>query len=122
MDRVIPKILGTMRAQRSRSHHNALQLFCHVARSERSASAQCRCRFRRGMHIFDTLVWPLTTPQAMKELARGERTAAALEDHLDSLEKKIEELLAQAEKAEKDMQTGASTSEKPSSQDQSKSS
>lgn len=58
----------------------------------------------------------------MKELARGERTAAALEDHLDSLEKKIEELLAQAEKAEKDMQTGASTSEKPSSQDQSKSS
>jgi hypothetical protein len=33
----------------------------------------------------------------MKELQRGERTAAALEGHLDSLEKKIEELLAQAE-------------------------
>ena len=58
----------------------------------------------------------------MKELARGEQTAFALENHLDSLEKKIEELLAQAEKAEKDMQIGASASEKPSSQDQSKSS
>lgn len=55
----------------------------------------------------------------MKELARGERTASALEGHLDSLEKKIEELLAQAEKAEKDMQTGASsTSEKPPTQDE----
>ncbi|KAJ4380227.1 hypothetical protein N0V86_004536 [Didymella sp. IMI 355093] len=60
--------------------------------------------------------------EAMKELARGERTASALENHLDSLEKKIEELLAQAEKAEKDMQTSTSTSDKPSSQDQSKSS
>lgn len=60
--------------------------------------------------------------QAMKELARGERTASALESHLDSLEKKIEELLAQAEKAEKDLQTGSSTSEKPSSQGQSKTS
>jgi exonuclease VII small subunit len=58
----------------------------------------------------------------MKELARGERTASALENHLDSLEKKIEELLAQAEKAEKDMQTSSSTSDKPLSQDQSKSS
>lgn len=59
----------------------------------------------------------------MKELARGERTASALESHLDSLEKKIEELLAQAEKAEKDIQAGASsTSEKPSLQDGSKSS
>lgn len=58
----------------------------------------------------------------MKELARGERTASALEDHLNSLEQKIEKLLAQAEQAEKDMQTGASTSEKPSTQDQPKSS
>lgn len=39
----------------------------------------------------------------MKELQRGERTAAALEGHLDSLEKKIEELLAQAEKADQEM-------------------
>jgi exonuclease VII small subunit len=31
----------------------------------------------------------------MKELQRGERTAEAMEGHLDSLEKKIEELLAQ---------------------------
>lgn len=59
----------------------------------------------------------------MKELARGERTASALESHLDSLEKKIEELLAQTEKAEKDLQTGASsTSEKTSAQDEAKSS
>ena len=59
----------------------------------------------------------------MKELARGERTAAALEGHLDSLEKKIEELLAQAEKAEQDMQTGASsTSDKPSPNSEAKSS
>jgi exonuclease VII small subunit len=41
----------------------------------------------------------------MKELQRGERTAEAMEGHLDSLEKKIEELLAQAEKAEQDLKT-----------------
>ena len=58
----------------------------------------------------------------MKELTRGERTASALESHLDSLEKKIEELLAQAEKAEKDMQPSASASEESSSQGQAKSS
>ena len=58
----------------------------------------------------------------MKELARGERTASALENHLDSLEKKIEELLAQAEKAEKDMQAGASAAQKPSAEDTSKNS
>ncbi len=56
----------------------------------------------------------------MKELARGERTASALEGHLDSLEKKIEELLAQAEKADKDIQAGDSTGEKPSQEDQGK--
>ncbi|KAH7132095.1 hypothetical protein B0J11DRAFT_577041 [Dendryphion nanum] len=39
--------------------------------------------------------------QAFKELARGERAASALEDHLDSLEKKIEELLAKAEDEQK---------------------
>ncbi|KAF1360179.1 hypothetical protein EJ07DRAFT_177502 [Lizonia empirigonia] len=61
--------------------------------------------------------------EAMKELARGERTASALETHLDSLEKKIEELLAQAEKAEQDMQAGTSAkSEKPSSNSEAKSS
>lgn len=41
----------------------------------------------------------------MKELQRGERTAAALEGHLDSLEKKVEELLAQAEKANQELKT-----------------
>ena len=56
----------------------------------------------------------------MKELARGEQTAAALENHLDSLEQKIEELLAQAEKAEKDLQTSSSTGDKSSPQDQAK--
>jgi exonuclease VII small subunit len=55
----------------------------------------------------------------MKELARGERTASALESHLDSLEKKIEELLAQAEKAEKDITT---TDASTSASDQDKSS
>lgn len=47
----------------------------------------------------------------MKELQRGERTAAALEGHLDSLEKKIEELLAQAERADQEMkaQPGSSS-------------
>jgi exonuclease VII small subunit len=41
----------------------------------------------------------------MKELQRGEMTAAALENHLDSLEKKIEDLLAQAEKADQELKT-----------------
>ncbi|EMD90992.1 hypothetical protein COCC4DRAFT_136614 [Bipolaris maydis ATCC 48331] len=44
--------------------------------------------------------------QAFKELQRGEQTAAALEAHLDSIEKKIEALLAQAEKAEKELKDG----------------
>ncbi|KAH8731460.1 hypothetical protein GQ44DRAFT_604157 [Phaeosphaeriaceae sp. PMI808] len=40
---------------------------------------------------------------AIQELQQGEQTAAALEGHLDSLEKKIEELLAQAEKADQEL-------------------
>jgi exonuclease VII small subunit len=51
----------------------------------------------------------------MKELQRGERTAAALENHLDSLEKKIEELLAQADKAEQELQTHPSGSSEKTS-------
>jgi hypothetical protein len=47
--------------------------------------------------------------QAMKELQRGEQTAAALEGHLDSLEAKIEALLAQADKAEQELKTHGST-------------
>ncbi|KAF2141785.1 uncharacterized protein K452DRAFT_298450 [Aplosporella prunicola CBS 121167] len=34
--------------------------------------------------------------QAFKDLARGERTASAMEDHLTALERKIDEMLAQA--------------------------
>ena len=38
------------------------------------------------------------TPQAFQELARGERTATALENQLSAMESRIEELLAQAER------------------------
>lgn len=44
-----------------------------------------------------------TISQAFKELARGERAAAAMENHLDSLEKKIEDLLAKADEDEQRM-------------------
>jgi Skp family chaperone for outer membrane proteins len=53
--------------------------------------------------------------QAFKELQRGEQTAAALESHLDSIEKKIEALLAQAEKAEKELKETSGATEKSSS-------
>lgn len=56
----------------------------------------------------------------MKELQRGERTAQALEDHLDSLEKKIEELLAQAEKAEASPKPSAGSSSEKPAQDENK--
>jgi len=39
--------------------------------------------------------------QTLKELNRGERTAMALESHLDSVERKIDELLKQAEADQK---------------------
>jgi exonuclease VII small subunit len=52
--------------------------------------------------------------KAFKELQRGEQTAAALENHLDSIEKKIEALLAQAEKAEQELQHEPKEEEKPS--------
>lgn len=48
--------------------------------------------------------------QAFKDLARGERAAAALEDHLDSLERKIEELLAKADEDERKMKAQSNTS------------
>ncbi|KAB2570067.1 uncharacterized protein LTHEOB_12040 [Lasiodiplodia theobromae] len=35
--------------------------------------------------------------QAFKDLARGEQTASALENHLDALEARIEDLLAAAD-------------------------
>lgn len=56
----------------------------------------------------------------MKELQRGERTAAALEGHLDSLEKKIEELLAQAEKADEEMKAQPGQSSNHSTEKESK--
>ncbi|KAK7510627.1 uncharacterized protein IWZ02DRAFT_494590 [Phyllosticta citriasiana] len=37
--------------------------------------------------------------QAFQDLARGEQTAAALENHLDKIEKQIEALLAAADEA-----------------------
>ncbi|KAF2645681.1 hypothetical protein P280DRAFT_513577 [Massarina eburnea CBS 473.64] len=53
--------------------------------------------------------------KAFEELAQGERAAAALETHLDSLEQKIEELLAKADEDEKTLkaQSDAATG-KPS--------
>ncbi|KAF1953910.1 hypothetical protein CC80DRAFT_133080 [Byssothecium circinans] len=60
--------------------------------------------------------------KAFQELARGERAAAALENHLDSLEKKIEELLAKADEDEKNLKARPETSaETPSSSDTGKS-
>ena len=54
----------------------------------------------------------------MKELARGEQAAAAMENHLDSLEKKIEELLAKADEDEKKLNAQPKDSEKsPTTED-----
>jgi len=44
--------------------------------------------------------------QAFKDLARGERTASALEQHLDALERRIEELLAHAQEDQRSIETG----------------
>lgn len=56
----------------------------------------------------------LTSKQTFQELAKGERTATALENSLSAVEAKIEELLAQAEKdqesAQKMKETGAAGS------------
>lgn len=122
MDRVIPKILGTSACatEPQQPRRPASLPPCHTIRMERQCATQMLTLLRYASH-WDRDAAP-NISQAMKELARGEQTASALENHLDSLEKKIEELLAQAEKAEKDMQTSTSKSEQPSSQDQSKSS
>lgn len=42
--------------------------------------------------------------QAFQELAKGERTATALENQLNSMEAKIEALLAQAEKDQQEVE------------------
>lgn len=56
--------------------------------------------------------------QAFKDLAQGERAATALENHLDSLEKKIEELLAKADEDEKKMKAQAKVPAEKSSKDE----
>jgi hypothetical protein len=58
--------------------------------------------------------------QALKDLARGERAAAAMENHLDSLEKKIEELLAKADEDEKNLKLQPKASEPTSTNDNGK--
>ena len=58
--------------------------------------------------------------KAFEDLARGERTASALESQLSSIEKKVDDLLAQAEGEQKsvDQQQKASSAEdKQSSKD-----
>ncbi|KAH6866508.1 hypothetical protein BKA58DRAFT_441516 [Alternaria rosae] len=55
--------------------------------------------------------------QAFKDLQRGEQTAAALENHLDSIEKQIEALLVQAEKAEQELKNTPEEDEKSSSEE-----
>ncbi|KAF2178485.1 hypothetical protein K469DRAFT_598887 [Zopfia rhizophila CBS 207.26] len=57
--------------------------------------------------------------QAFKDLARGEQTAAALERHLDAVEKQIEELLARADENERRMKEQSKQSaDKPSPNDE----
>ena len=56
--------------------------------------------------------------KAFKELQRGEQTAAALESHLDSIEKKIEALPAQAEKAERELKESSEDGNQPSKPDE----
>lgn len=61
-------------------------------------------------------------PQAFQELAKGERTAAALENQLSQMEERIEALLAQAEREQKEVQdakSGKGTSEASSQNQQS---
>jgi len=45
--------------------------------------------------------------QAFQELNKGEQTASALEKQLSAMEAKIDELLAAAEKTQKDIETDA---------------
>ena len=61
-------------------------------------------------------------PQAFQELAKGERTAAALENQLSQMEERIEALLAQAEREQQEVQdakSGKGTSETSSQTQQS---
>ncbi|RMY79095.1 hypothetical protein D0863_00278 [Hortaea werneckii] len=53
--------------------------------------------------------------KAFQELARGEQTASALEDQLTSMEARIEELLARAEREQQEAASGER--QEPSSRD-----
>lgn len=57
--------------------------------------------------------------QAFQELAKGEQTASALENHLTALEAKIEALLAQADQQQSSQSTTTSSTT-PSSTDEPK--
>lgn len=48
--------------------------------------------------------WTDYADQALQELARGERTASALENQLTKMEARIEALLEQAEREQKEVQ------------------
>jgi len=48
--------------------------------------------------------------QAFQELNKGEQTASALEKQLSAMEAKIEELLAAAEKTQKEIESDVSKS------------
>jgi hypothetical protein len=69
-----------------------------------------------GLHLLH-LAPMLIGQQALKDLARGERAAAAMENHLDSLEKKIEELLAKADEDERKLNAQPKASEQPSTRE-----
>ncbi|KAF1997987.1 hypothetical protein P154DRAFT_439960 [Amniculicola lignicola CBS 123094] len=57
--------------------------------------------------------------QAFKDLAKGERAAAALESHLDKLERQIEDLLAKADEDEQKMKSNPA-GEQPASAEENK--
>lgn len=49
----------------------------------------------------------LTAAKAFKDIARGERTAAALESQLSSIEKRIDDLLARADQDQQSLERQA---------------
>lgn len=51
--------------------------------------------------------------KAFQDLAKGERTATALENQLNRMEAKIDALLAQAEREQQDVQGGKVPNPKP---------
>jgi hypothetical protein len=76
---------------------------------------------RKSVLAIVQLALVLICHQALKDLARGERAAAAMENHLDSLEKKIEELLKKADEDEKNLKPHPKGPEKTSQNNDGKS-